>query len=66
MRSTWIRAGAASAILAAAIAGCAGSRGTHPGPGGMALPFIENDYAGAIAQAKAASLPVFVEVWAPW
>jgi len=34
--------------------------------GGMVLPFIENDYQKAIVQAKAASLPIFVEVWAPW
>jgi hypothetical protein len=66
MTSSWIKGAAAGAILAAAIAGCANSSATHMGPGGMALPFIENDYAGAIAKAKAASLPVFVEVWAPW
>lgn len=30
------------------------------------LPFIENDYSGALARARAASLPLFVEVWAPW
>jgi hypothetical protein len=31
-----------------------------------ALPFIENDYAAAIAQGKARDLPVFVDAWAPW
>lgn len=30
------------------------------------LPFIENDYAAAIARAKAKNVPVFVEAWAPW
>lgn len=35
-------------------------------PGGMALPFIENDYAQAVARARDANLPLFVEVWAPW
>jgi len=30
------------------------------------LPFIENDYAKAIAQAKAKNVPLFVDVWAPW
>jgi hypothetical protein len=34
----------------------------HP----VALPFVENDYAGAVAQAKARGVPVFVDVWAPW
>jgi hypothetical protein len=32
----------------------------------MALPFIENDYAAALTKARDASLPIFVEVWAPW
>ena len=43
--------------------------GTHPSmptKGGIALPFIENDYAGAITKAREAKLPIFVEVWAPW
>jgi hypothetical protein len=30
------------------------------------LPWIENDYVKAVAHAKAADLPVFVEAWAPW
>ena len=30
------------------------------------LPFIDNDYGKAIAQAKAKQLPLFVEAWAPW
>jgi len=30
------------------------------------LPFIENDYAKAVAQAKAKHLPIFVDAWAPW
>jgi len=30
------------------------------------LPWIENDYTKAIARAKSADLPVFVEAWAPW
>ena len=31
-----------------------------------ALPFVENDYEKALAQAKSAGRPLFVEVWAPW
>ena len=31
-----------------------------------AITFIENDYATAIARAKAKDVPVFVEAWAPW
>ena len=30
------------------------------------LPFIEDDYARALADARAHELPLFVEVWAPW
>lgn len=30
------------------------------------LPFIEDDYGKALAEAKAKSLPLFIEMWAPW
>jgi hypothetical protein len=30
------------------------------------LPFIQNDYATALAQAKTTHRPIFVEAWAPW
>jgi hypothetical protein len=30
------------------------------------LPWIENDYPKALAQAKSRHVPVFVELWAPW
>lgn len=30
------------------------------------LPFIEDDFAKATAQAKAKNVPIFVETWAPW
>jgi hypothetical protein len=35
---------------------------TLPAP----LPFIEDDYPRALAEAKAKKLPLFVDVWAPW
>ena len=31
-----------------------------------AVPFIEDNYTKALAQAKAKNLPIFVEAWAPW
>ena len=31
-----------------------------------ALPFIENDYAKAVAHAQKANLPLFIDAWAPW
>lgn len=30
------------------------------------LPFIADDYSGALARARAKNLPIFVEAWAPW
>jgi len=30
------------------------------------VPFIENDYTRAIAEARARKVPLFVEAWAPW
>jgi len=32
----------------------------------MAVPFVEDDYAKALADGRARKLPIFVEVWAPW
>ena len=30
------------------------------------VPFIEDDYAKAVAQARVKKVPIFVEAWAPW
>jgi len=30
------------------------------------LPFIDNDYAKALAQAKKKNVPIFVDAWALW
>ena len=30
------------------------------------LPFVEDDYAGALSAARGKKLPIFVEAWAPW
>ncbi len=47
-------------VLAAALA-------ASPAPAGKpALPFIEDDYPRALAEARAKKLPIFVEAWAPW
>ena len=32
----------------------------------MALPFIQDDYTRALAEARARKLPLFIEAWAPW
>ena len=31
-----------------------------------ALPFVEDDYASALEQARARNVPIFLEAWAPW
>ena len=30
------------------------------------LPWVEDNYAKALAEAKARHVPLFAEVWAPW
>ena len=30
------------------------------------LPFLEDDYPKALAEARSKKLPIFVEAWAPW
>jgi hypothetical protein len=37
----------------------------NPGPR-MVLPFIQDDYPRALAQARARKVPLFIEAWAPW
>ncbi len=35
-------------------------------PAPKALPFVEDDYPRALAQARARNVPLVVDVWAPW
>ena len=30
------------------------------------LPFVDNDYNKALAEAKRKNVPLFVDAWAPW
>jgi hypothetical protein len=39
---------------------------TAPAKASPVLPFIEDDYARALADAKQRNVPLFVEAWAPW
>ena len=36
-----------------------------PAPNAV-LPFIEDDYPRALAEARSRKLPLFIEAWAPW
>jgi hypothetical protein len=37
-----------------------------PAASRSALPWVEDDYAKALSQARAKDVPIFVEAWAPW
>jgi hypothetical protein len=52
-------------LLSSAALACA-RKSAVPAGATMALPFIENDFPQALARAREANLPLFVEVWAPW
>jgi hypothetical protein len=51
----------ASVFLGAALLAAAPSTPSHG-----ALPWIEDDYGRALAEAKSKKLPIFVDAWAPW
>jgi hypothetical protein len=60
---------AASALLAVIASSAIGATSPpKPSVAGHAirLPFIEDDFARAVAEAKARKVPLFVEAWAPW
>ncbi|GAC1549635.1 MAG: hypothetical protein NVS3B10_12910 [Polyangiales bacterium] len=42
-----------------------GARQSH-GEAAEALPFVHDDYARALAEAKRTKRPIFVDAWAPW
>ncbi|MGE5232954.1 MAG: hypothetical protein ACM3OB_02500 [Acidobacteriota bacterium] len=46
--------------LAAALAGPVVAASTSP------LPWIDDDYPRALAEARAKKVPLFIEAWAPW
>ncbi|MGA7991069.1 MAG: hypothetical protein WCC53_06520 [Thermoanaerobaculia bacterium] len=58
MKPTRLRAALAAVLVAAPAAAAPASRDV--------LPFIADDYPKALAAAKAASKPIFLEAWAPW
>lgn len=44
----------------------AAKTGAAPAAGEDPIPWIEDDYAGALAQARARGVPVVIDMWAPW
>jgi nitrous oxide reductase accessory protein NosL len=55
--------GVALLLGVSGIAGCTGS-GAKGAP--EALPFIHDDYARALSDARGKKLPIFADVWTPW
>ena len=51
----------ATMFLAAALVAAAPAA-----PPRSSLPWIEDDYGRALAEAKSKKLPIFVDAWAPW
>ena len=60
------RTAAVALVLVSTAVGCAPKPVGAPAGHAIALPFIENDFPQALARAREANLPLFVEVWAPW
>ncbi len=58
-----VAAGLAIASAGMLAASCAGSPG---GKRAEILPFVEDDYARALTDARTRKLPIFVDAWAPW
>lgn len=57
---------AGRATASAATAPTAPTARASTRPHALVLPFIENDYTRAVAEARARKVPIFVEAWAPW
>jgi len=55
------RLGTALALALAAV-----SAGASAAPARRTLPFIEDDYPKAAAEARSKNIPLFIEAWAPW
>jgi len=62
-----------TAALASAFAACGGHPANGPGatsatssPARAPLPFVEDDYPAALADARRTGRPIFVDAWAPW
>ena len=60
------RIAAVALLFTSAGLGCSSKPAVTPAAASIVLPFIENDFPQALAKAREAKLPLFVEVWAPW
>ena len=58
-----------ASLLVVGLLACTASRTSAPETAvheGAPLPFIQDDYARALSEAKAKGVPLFVDTWAPW
>jgi hypothetical protein len=58
-----LRVSSAVLLFSTALSAVASASGTARS---TRLPFIEDDYARAVAEARSRRVPIFVEAWAPW
>jgi hypothetical protein len=66
-----VAASLAAALAFAAHAADAAKTPSKPKPPAahaakLAVPFIDDDYTKALAEARARQVPIFIEAWAPW
>src|SRR6266545_1957429 len=63
------RAPGPAAHDAQAASPAAGGKPAEPARGGarrVAIPWISDDYAAAVARARSEKKPLFIDMWAPW
>src|SRR5450432_4316146 len=55
-------------LAVASLAATSGLTASAPPPKAAAsvLPWIDDDYARALSEAKRKKIPIFAELWAPW
>ena len=53
-------------IASLLVAQCGGKSTSPRSVVPAALPFVQDDYAAALAQARQLKIPLFIESWAPW
>jgi hypothetical protein len=53
-------------VLLALLLAAPAAAGPASGAAAKGLPFVADDYAAALAQARARNVPLVVDVWAPW
>ena len=54
------------AITSTMLAQCGGDSTSRQSTAPATLPFIQDDYPRALAEARERKLPLFIETWAPW